>query len=86
MSEPGEPFRMLTAFDAAMKDEGIDAVTREHVINRLVYGDPEGPRRRVREDAQRQQVIHVHTSGPDVDPAYLQRHMAILQQARDRII
>ena len=59
----GEPFKMLAAFDAAMKDEEVDPLIRERVINRLVYGDPEGPRRRVREDAQKQQ-IHLHISEP----------------------
>lgn len=58
-----EPFRMLTAFDTAMKDEGIDVLAREHVINRLVYGDPDGPRaqHKVTEDAQQ---IHIHISEP----------------------
>jgi hypothetical protein len=40
MSEAGEPFRLLQAFDEAMKAEGIPETQREHVINRLLYGDP----------------------------------------------
>ncbi len=77
-----EPFRLLQAFDEAMKAEGIPEMQREHVINRLLYGTPH-PAERQQEPAQQ---ITVHVSGPDLDPAYLRRHMALLQQARDRII
>jgi hypothetical protein len=60
---------MLTAMDAAMKDEGIEAPLRERVINRLVYGDPEGPRavHRISEDAQQAQ-IHISEPAALADP------------------
>jgi hypothetical protein len=57
----------LRAADLAMKLEGIGPIEREHVINRLVYGDPHGPRARykVSESGQTVQINITEAPGGD---------------------
>jgi hypothetical protein len=68
--------RMIGAFQSAMADEGIPAETIEHVINRLVYGDPHGPRARAGEVRESGQRITIHMNGDPVMAAAAVRREA----------
>lgn len=53
-----------------MKLEGISEVSREHVLNRLIYGDPHpGARRRI----ETEQTINVVISNPQPSGANILR-------------
>lgn len=55
----------LKAVQHAMRLEGIPEESVDHVINRLVYGDPHGPRtRRASEQSQVGQVIVTMANAP----------------------
>lgn len=55
-TEPQWP-KLMRAIDAAMKAEGVNALRRVRVLNRLIHGDPH-PGRRMTDE------ITIHITGP----------------------
>lgn len=49
----------LKAVQHAMRLEGIPEESVEHVINRLVYGDPHGPVKRRASEQAAQAIVHI---------------------------
>lgn len=60
----------LRGVQLAMRLEGLDEVTVEHVINRLIYGDPLGPRARHRV-AEGEQIVSIQVTSPPTPAEHL---------------
>ena len=79
-----DPAGFLKAVQLAMRLEGISEESIEHVINRLVYGDPRGPVRHRASEAGQAVQIHMASSSPDLGREFVQGLRAMLQRAWPR--
>jgi hypothetical protein len=60
--------RTLVALERAMVDEGVDEEARRRVVNRVVWGDPDGLRDTHAE--MRDRVAELHRKHPWTSPSY----------------
>jgi len=76
---------MFRAFDLAMQHESIPAPTRERIINRLLYGDPSGPRARHQVPEQRTFAVTT-TSGAPLTASEADRRASDMHRQHQAII
>ena len=72
----------LKSVQLAMRLEGIPEESVEHVIDRLVYGDPHGPVRHRDSEPSEQIQVHVTVTAPGSMPEFAQRVRAMSQQVQ----